>query len=63
MRSGLTRRLIGFILALTPFLIIAIAYLLAATPEIKLPGIYVDAVNPDYLVTRWLNQDAASKPD
>lgn len=50
--------LIAFILAIGPFLLMALAYLMAATREIELPGIYMDAVNPDYLVARWLNPDA-----
>jgi hypothetical protein len=56
------RRLAVFALALGPFLLIAIAYLVAATREIELPGIYMDAVNPDYLVARWLNPDATLIP-
>ena len=52
------KRLTVIALALGPFLLIAITYLVAATREIELPGIYMDAVNPDYLVVRWLNPDA-----
>lgn len=40
------------------FALVALVYLIVATREIALPGIYMDAVNPDYLVTRWLNPHA-----
>ena len=55
MQREITKRLIGVLVAVGPFLLITAAYLFAATREIGLPGIYMDAVNPDYLVTRWLN--------
>ncbi len=39
--------------------LIVAAYALVATRHIDLPGIYADAINPDYLVTRILNRDPA----
>lgn len=62
MNPGLQRRLGGFINVIAPFLPVALAYLFVATREIELPGIYMDAVNPDYLVARWLNPDAQYIP-
>ena len=62
MQKGITQRLIGVLVAVGPFLLIAAAYLFAATREIGLPGIYMDAVNPDYLVTRWLNPNPEYMP-
>ncbi len=61
-RNPLIQKLLRIITVSGPFLLIAAAYLVAATREIELPGIYMDAVNPDYLVTRWLNPDAATIP-
>lgn len=57
-----TQRLIGILAVVGPFVLIAVAYLFAATREISLPGIYMDAVNPDYLVTRWLNPSPEYMP-
>ncbi|HVO87566.1 MAG TPA: glycosyltransferase family 39 protein [Casimicrobiaceae bacterium] len=37
------------------FALVAIAYALVATRHIDLPGVYMDAVNPDYLVVKLLN--------
>ena len=54
----MNRRLRVALALLGPFLLIVAAYLAAATREIELPGIYMDAVNPDYLVVRWLNPAA-----
>ena len=62
MQYPMTRRLLAIMLVLLPFLLIALAYLVAATREIALPGIYMDAVNPDYLVARWLNPEAQLIP-
>jgi len=62
MGPGLQRRLGGITKATGPFLLVALAYLFVATREIELPGIYMDAVNPDYLVARWLNPDAQYIP-
>lgn len=41
-----------------PFVVIAAAYALVALQQITLPGVYMDAVNPDYLVVRILNPQA-----
>ena len=38
-----------------PFAAVALAYAAVATHLITLPGIYADAINPDYLVARMLN--------
>jgi hypothetical protein len=38
-----------------PFVAVALAYGIVATHLIDLPGIYADAINPDYLVARILN--------
>ena len=38
-----------------PFLFVAAVYLVVATANIALPGVYMDAVNPDYLAVRLLN--------
>ncbi len=62
MSKSLTQRLPGIVRTVGPFLLVAVAYLVVATREIELPGIYMDAVNPDYLVTRWLNPDAHHIP-
>jgi hypothetical protein len=62
MTVTLQQRLTSAIKVIGPFLLIAVAYLVAATREIELPGIYMDAVNPDYLVARWLNPDAQQIP-
>ena len=48
--------------AIGGFALVALAYLAFATFEIALPGIYMDAVNPDYLVVRWLNPTARFIP-
>ena len=42
----------------TPFGAVAIIWLAVATQQITLPGVYMDAVNPDYLVVRLLNRHA-----
>lgn len=55
----MTRRYLG---TFGPFVLIAMAYFAVATYEIALPGIYMDAVNPDYLVVRWLNPTAKRIP-
>ena len=41
-----------------PFAAVVIGYLVVATQQIDLPGVYMDAVNPDYLVVRLLNANA-----
>ncbi len=38
-----------------PFVAVALAYAVVATHRIDLPGIFADAINPDYLVARILN--------
>ncbi len=38
-----------------PFLAVSIAYATVALHAITLPGVYMDAVNPDYLVVKVLN--------
>jgi hypothetical protein len=38
-----------------PFLAVAAAYAVVAVQQITLPGVYMDAVNPDYMVVRLLN--------
>ena len=40
-----------------PFVAVALVYAVVATHQIDLPGIFSDAINPDYLVTRMLNAD------
>ncbi len=40
---------------LVGFAIVAAAWAFCATRAIELPGVYMDAVNPDYLVARVLN--------
>jgi len=62
MYGSMMQRLLRIMVAVGPFLLIAAVYLFAATREIELPGIYMDAVNPDYLVTRWLNPHAEYMP-
>jgi hypothetical protein len=37
-----------------PFAIVAIAYAVVALQQITLPGVYMDAVNPDYMAVRLL---------
>ena len=39
-----------------------VLWMTAALTRIDLPGIYMDAVNPDYLIVRFLNPDAISLP-
>ena len=41
-----------------PFLFVAAVWLVVATQQITLPGVYMDAVNPDYLVVGLLNRNA-----
>jgi len=41
-----------------PFGVVAIIWLAVASQQITLPGVYMDAVNPDYLVVRLLNRHA-----
>ncbi len=41
-----------------PFALVAVVWLAVATQQITLPGVYMDAVNPDYLVVRLLNRHA-----
>jgi len=43
------------LLHLVGFAVVAAAWAFCATRAIELPGIYMDAVNPDYLVVRVLN--------
>ena len=40
-----------------PFAAVASIFGLVATHQMQLPGIYADAINPDYLVARILNPD------
>ena len=40
------------------FAAVAIVWLVVATQQVTLPGVYMDAVNPDYLVVRLLNWHA-----
>jgi len=44
------------------FLPVAVAYLYVATYQIELPGVYMDAVNPDYIAARALNPDPTRVP-
>ncbi len=39
-----------------PFAIVAIAYGVVALQQITLPGVYMDAVNPDYMAVRLLSR-------
>ena len=41
-----------------PFLVVGAIWLVVATQQIDLPGVYMDAVDPDYLVVRLLNRHA-----
>ena len=41
-----------------PFLAVALAYAVVALQQLTLPGVYMDAVNPDYMVVRLLNRHA-----
>ena len=41
-----------------PFAVVAAVWMAVATQQIALPGVYMDAVDPDYLVVRLLNPDA-----
>jgi len=41
-----------------PFVAVALVWMVVATWQITLPGVYMDAVDPDYLVVRLLNQHA-----
>jgi len=41
-----------------PFVFVAAVWLVVATQQITLPGVYMDAVNPDYLVVGLLNRNA-----
>jgi hypothetical protein len=45
-----------------PFLFVAGAYAVFALYQIALPGVYMDAVNPDYLVVRVLNRSGPPVP-
>jgi hypothetical protein len=45
-----------------PFLIVAAAYGAVALYQLALPGVYMDAVNPDYLVVRVLNWSGPPVP-
>lgn len=38
-----------------PFALVVLAYAAVALQQIALPGVYMDAVNPDYMVVRVLN--------
>lgn len=40
-----------------PFAAVALVYAVVATHRINLPGIFADAINPDYLVARILSPD------
>ncbi len=39
-----------------PFAAVAAVWLVVASQQLTLPGVYMDAVNPDYLVVRLLNR-------
>jgi hypothetical protein len=41
-----------------PFAAVTAVWLVVATQQITLPGVYMDAVDPDYLVVRLLNRHA-----
>jgi hypothetical protein len=41
-----------------PFALVAAAWMAVAAQQITLPGVYMDAVDPDYLAVRLLNPDA-----
>jgi hypothetical protein len=41
-----------------PFVAVALVWMVVATWQVTLPGVYMDAVNPDYLVVRLLNRHA-----
>jgi hypothetical protein len=43
------------IASLLPFAIVALVYAAVASYQIQLPGLYMDAVDPDYLAVRILN--------
>src|SRR5262245_39192241 len=47
------RRLFGW-----PFLVAALFFVINASAAIDVPGVYMDAVNPDYMVVRLLNPAA-----
>ena len=40
------------------FVLVIVAYACVALWQITLPGVYMDAVNPDYLVAKILNRQA-----
>ena len=39
-----------------PFVLVAVVYAIAVAQNIGLPGVYMDAVNPDYLAVRLLHR-------
>ena len=41
--------------AWSPFVLVALAYAAVVVQNITLPGVYMDAVNPDYLAVRLLH--------
>lgn len=41
-----------------PFVAVVLAYAVVALQQLTLPGVYMDAVNPDYMVVRMLNRHA-----
>jgi hypothetical protein len=41
-----------------PFLVVAIFFVINASAALDVPGVYMDAVNPDYMVVRLLNPAA-----
>jgi hypothetical protein len=54
----MSHRTAAIVLRWWPFAVVAATWLVVATQQIGLPGVYMDAVNPDYLVVRLLNRHA-----
>jgi len=57
-RQGSIEAAVGPTPSWWPFLVVLICYGAVATQQIALPGIYMDAVNPDYMAVRVLNRNA-----
>jgi hypothetical protein len=54
----MSQPIVAMALRWRPFAAVAAAWLVVATQQIGLPGVYMDAVDPDYLAVRLLNPDA-----
>jgi hypothetical protein len=51
-------RLQSLVTSWWPFALVTAVWVVVATQQITLPGVYMDAVNPDYLAVRVLNPNA-----